>query len=113
MNKTTEDYLNELPYRITRTIERKCPHCGKNFHKLSIQYELTFEMFPFEHSPNMVKLRYELFYKAKGLYFPERDMIIGENAGLGHKTIKEAVEALKEYLEKRKTNERTQTELPL
>ena len=100
MTKTAEDYLNELPYRITRTIERKCPYCGKNFHKLSIQYELTFEMFPFEHSPNMVKLRYKLFYKANntGLYFPERDMIIGENAGLGHKTIKEAVEALKEYL---------------
>ena len=40
MNKSAEDYLNELPYRITRTIERKCPHCKKLCLKLKYSMNL-------------------------------------------------------------------------
>ena len=100
MTKTAEDYLNELPYRITRTIERKCPHCGNGIFKTQIQYELTLELFPFEHKPNEVKLRYLLYYRAANtiLYVPVESQIIGSRTGIGHRTIQEAVEALKEYL---------------
>ena len=100
MTKTAEDYLNELPYRITRTIERKCPHCRNGIFKTQIQYELIFDLFPFEHKPNEVKFRYQLYYGASSvnLYVPVENQIIGSRAGIGHKTIKEAVKALKEHL---------------
>ena len=100
MTKTAEDYLNELPYRITRTIERKCPHCGNGIFKNQIQYELILDMFPFEHKPNEVKLRYLLYYRASSvnLYVPVENQIIGSRTGIGHKTIKEAVDDIKTYL---------------
>ena len=100
MTKTAEDYLNELPYRITRTIERKCPQCGNGIFKTQIQYELILDMFPFEHKPNEVKFRYLLYYRAvnTNLYVPQENEIVGERTGIGHKTIKEAVDDIKTYL---------------
>ena len=100
MTKTAEDYLNELPYRITRTIERKCPHCKKTMLKTPIRYELILDMSPFEHKLNEVKLRYKLYYKAynSDFYIPQENQFFGDRTGIGYRTIKEAAEALKEYL---------------
>lgn len=100
MTKTAEDYLNELPYRITRTIERKCPHCKKTMLKTQIQYELIMDMFLFEHKIDEVKLRYKLYYKAynSNVYIPQENQFFGDRTGIGYRTIKEAAEALKEYL---------------
>ena len=78
MIKSAEDYLNELPYRITKTIERKCPTCGNNVLKTQIRYELILDMSPFEHKQSEVKLRYLLYYKAvnTNLYVPQENEIV-------------------------------------
>ena len=96
MTKTAEDYLNELPYRIIKNVVDVCPVCGNSTRKREVIYKLKLDIFPFEHKPHAVKLCYRLYYYTGALNIPDKNKIIG--LWEHFKTIKEAVEALKEYL---------------
>ena len=91
MTKTTEELLNELPYKVHKYVTEKCK-CGKDVNK-RYDYELRLILHPREKG-----YRYRLYYYN---YEPEihENRFIGDFSGAGYKSIEDAVKSLKTYLE--------------
>ena len=96
-DKTIEDLLNEIPLTITKYIKDRCFSCGSE-HEKRVEYDLKIEISQHEIRPNVVVKHFKMFYYTTS--FPQGDSrkYIGHACGQGFKTLNEAFEELKGYL---------------
>lgn len=92
-DKTFEEKLNELPCEFYKIFEEQCPfHCGEVYKK-RVKYELRIEVR--QHDENK---RFHIFYKTSEFSIGDSRRFIGDPCGMGFKTLDEALEDLKGYL---------------
>ena len=96
-SKTTEELLNELPYKVHRYVTEKCK-CGKDLNR-RYDYELRLILHPHEKG-----YRYRLYYYSYEAENSE-NKFIGDFSEAGYKSIEDAVKSLKTYLESEGKNE--------
>jgi hypothetical protein len=95
-DKTIEEKLNELPCEFYEIFEEKCPfHCGE-IYKKRVKYELTIEVRQHDEYK-----RFRIFYKTSDLPIGDCRRFLGKSSGIGFKTLDEALEDLKGYLNDR------------
>jgi hypothetical protein len=93
--ETAENLINTLRNRITKTIEQECI-CGASVTK-RISYDLQIKILPHTTINGDFSYRYLIFYHTTD-FVKDYNKYIGEHAGMGFETIKEAVEDLKRYI---------------
>lgn len=87
---TSIEYLiSKMPVNIQRYYDEQCYGCGKISRKM-LTFELRIDISQYEVSPNVVKPRYKMYYRAG-------DKVIGCSTGLGFLTLKEALQDLLTY----------------
>lgn len=88
-----QEELKNLPYYLNQRFEVLCPECGKTYITKQIDYELQLDIVP-----NSSGNRFRLYYRANNYGLYDKDKYIGENFGLGFKTLEEAIADLKNVL---------------
>lgn len=88
---TIEEIIDTLPTILTREVEDECVCCHKKENR-ELKYELRMEIQPHEGGK-----RYKFYYRTFDAHDPALSYF-GDLRGWGFKTIKEAVEYLKNFL---------------
>lgn len=92
-----ENALAPMPETITKIIEERCPYCG-TMHRKQVKYELkiTVSLYTTEKCASK---RYKIFYETRDISQGDRNKYIGDPTGLGHRTLIDALNELKGYLQ--------------
>lgn len=98
-----EDLLNTIPLRILKFVDSHCPHCNTP-HKQACEYKLKIDVSQYEKRKDVVTKRYKIYYETSSFGLGDNRRYIGNPAGLGFETLKEAFNELKGYLDERKIN---------
>lgn len=96
-DKQIEELLNTIPLTITKNIKDRCFSCGSELEK-RVEYNLKIDISQHEIRPNVVVKHFKMFYYTTSFSNGDSRKYIGRCCGLGFKTLNEAFEELKGYL---------------
>lgn len=96
-NEQIENLLNTIPLNITEYIKDKCFSCGCE-HKKRVEYQLKINISQHETRSGVVVKHFKIFYETNSFSSGDKRKYIGNPCGLGFRTLYNAFEELKGYL---------------
>ena len=96
-DKQIEELLNTIPLTITKNIKDRCFSCGSE-HEKRVEYSLKIDISQHEIRPKIVVKHFKMFYCTTSFPAGDSRKYIGRCCGQGFKTLNEAFEELKGYL---------------
>lgn len=91
-----EEMINSLPFKLFRTYEYKCD-CGHTYTKKHT-YELEIKLIEHYRLNDEPEPRYLVFYICRDFGVGSSKRYIGCAAGMGERTLEEAIQGLKRYI---------------